>query len=122
MDDLPSQETNYFLTSARGRPRFLLQHCKSLAHIILDRYKTKILVKLRGRHRGTKSMPAWLNTKKSSGSKCKDFSILLQQIPQRELFNANSVSKTLQFQQIVNTTTDPEDYLATQRWNILVDD
>jgi hypothetical protein len=124
MDDFHQQETKFFLNRARARPLFLFRHCKSLANIIFDRYKTKVLVKLRGQHRGTKKTPAWLKLRDNSGaSTCKDVSRLRVQIPRRDIFNS-----VLEFPHVIpaahmlNTSADPETYLATQRWSILIDD
>ncbi|MES2218853.1 MAG: heparinase II/III family protein, partial [Pseudomonadota bacterium] len=115
-----AQEKNFFLSCVKKNPVFLLQHVKSLAGVVLARCKVKFLTKLRGQHRGNKMTPGWLRSLRlANHSQCADLPQLLQNIPLFEIKNNAIIAADLAWQ---NEITDPEYYLAQQRWGILTDE
>jgi hypothetical protein len=113
------QERNFFLSRVKN-PVFMLQHLPSLAAVILQRYQTKILTKLRGPFRSNKKNPPWLRSLTASKqSRCREMSDFVARIPQFEL-TASEFKVVDQPWQSANT--DPETAFAEQRWGILIDD
>ncbi len=109
-----SHEAKFFLLRAKLNPYFLFQHALSLCGIVLDKYSGKYFAKLRGRHVGNKSKPAWLSNSKQaalSGSEgdlaCIPY--LHAKVAQRD----NNPATPFQ------ANADHENYLAQFRWSEL---
>jgi hypothetical protein len=111
-----SQETKFFLLRAKLNPYFLFLHVKSLCGIILDKYSSKYLVRLRGRHKGNKSKPAWLHKIKnaaiSAGGELTRIPYLKFALTQTKM-SASTPH---------HASHDHENYLAQYRWSVLIDE
>jgi hypothetical protein len=123
MDDFhgdgASQEARFFLVRVKVNPFFLFMHVKSLCGIVFDKYSSRYLSRLRGRHRGTKATPSWLKKIKLTTQESAGLSELAARIPVFE------TGKTFSRQEPVSAaydiSADPENYLAQYRWSHLLD-
>lgn len=125
MDRIPTntiyKERQVFISKLKSNPIFLFRHVGSFSEIIWRRCWARLLTKLRGRHRGQKQRPRWLNQlNKFQQSKTLDLNDLLKQVIERELTVNNSSQPVSDYE--YGESDDPEDYLLQNRWAILFHD
>lgn len=126
MDRIPTntiyKERQFFISKLKSNPIFLFRHVGSFTWIIWNRLQAKFLTQLRGRHRGQKKRPHWLNhINKFCQSESIPFHDLLKQIPERKLPSAVH-SQSVMIHNSPTHSEDPEDYLFLNRWGNLIND
>ena len=116
--DTARTEREAYLRRLRTEPGFLLRHVPALSGAVLRRIRTRLTVRLARAHEGSKVEPPWLDGATAPiGSQGAVAELILPTYPPGGAMSAAAAAGPTSRA----PSSDPEDYLAGQRWGVLTD-
>lgn len=117
-------EHKAFVSKLIRNPLFAIRHALAFRELISGKFVQNFLIRVRGRHKGTKAWPVWLPRTGLGPAKDRDWKGILNAIPERRrtspLMAIEKTESGLQF--FSEGADDLEDYLKANRWGSLLHD